>query len=60
MAQEHPKEAPKRPTPDETICFWLSRLFASDGHPRPHEGSKVAQEGSNRCSGEPRDGPKSA
>ena len=37
-----------------------SRLFASNGHPRPQDGSKMAQEGPKRGPREPQDGPKSA
>ena len=46
--------------PKGNQCFLPSRLFASDGHPRPQDGSKKAQEGPKRGPREPQDGPKSA
>ena len=46
--------------PKENQCVWPSRLFASDCHPRPQDGSKMAQEGPKRGPREPQDGPKSA
>eukprot|EP00959_Pyramimonas_sp_CCMP1952_P221489 4630114-Pyramimonas_sp.AAC.1 len=59
-----PKSSPRRPrkgpTPEDSPSVWLSRLFASDGHPRPQDGSTMAQEGSTRGSREPQDGPKNA
>eukprot|EP00959_Pyramimonas_sp_CCMP1952_P462498 9483349-Pyramimonas_sp.AAC.1 len=55
-----PEEAKSFPGPWENQCFWLSCLFASDGHPRAQDGSEMAHEGPKRVSREPRDGPKSA
>ena len=55
-AKKLPKEAPKRPKSFKhlkDICFLPSRLFASDGRPRPQDGSKKARESkeSNRILG---------
>ena len=40
--------------------FLPSRLFASDGLPRPQDGSKISQESSKRGPGGLQDSPKSA
>ena len=47
-------------TPKENNACLPSRLFASDGPPRPQDGSKMAQENPKRGPREPQDGSKSA
>eukprot|EP00959_Pyramimonas_sp_CCMP1952_P462320 9483043-Pyramimonas_sp.AAC.1 len=53
LPRRDPKEAKILPKPQDNQCFWLSRAFASDGHPRPRDSSKTAQEGARRGSREP-------
>ena len=48
-----PQEAKILPKHMENPCFWLSRFFGFDGHPRPQDGSEMAQEGPKRGPREP-------
>eukprot|EP00959_Pyramimonas_sp_CCMP1952_P169360 3537776-Pyramimonas_sp.AAC.2 len=57
VAKELPQEAPKRPKHTEILYGWFSRLFASDGHPRPQDGSEMTQEGPKKDAIEPQNGP---
>ena len=43
-----PEEANTLPTPKENQLCLQCRPLASDGHPRPLDGPKMAQEGSKR------------
>ena len=65
VATEPPKDASERPKSCQNqmkkkTCVLPSGLFASDGLPRPQDGSTMAQESSKRCPRGPQDGPKSA
>ena len=59
-SQGRSQEAKILKKPEENLCFWLSRLFASDVLWRPQDGPKIAQESPKTGPREAQDGPKSA
>ena len=54
------RDAQISPNPKEISCVSLSRRFASNGHPKPQDGSNMAQEGPRSSPRQPQDRPKSA
>eukprot|EP00959_Pyramimonas_sp_CCMP1952_P335541 7025822-Pyramimonas_sp.AAC.1 len=59
MPKERLKDAPKRPTsPQNHEQLLLFRLFASNGHSRPQDSSKIAQESPKRGTGSPKTAPR--